>query len=224
MIELGGRIFPAPGITAGVDDVYLGPPAIPAVADSMLRGSDKNTNEGANPILSVSGSGNTRVVLDFGATAGPSVGQAWLLLDIAENPGNWGTLGKFVSVHPLDVPFPFEGNGKAYGLPAAQVVRGSGSGVTWNCQEDTNITNSAADCADGWAGGEFGAIIDSVLVTNVTTGTLAFDITDWYNGSPGAPLQFLVKKDNDGAPGRIDFVSREGGSAPRIQLCIQPCP
>lgn len=222
VIELGGRTYPAPGIAAGVDDVYLGPPAIPVVSDSMLRGGDRNTNEGANTILAVSGSGNTRVVLDFGATAGPPVGQVLLLLDIADNVGNWGVAGKYVSVHPLDLAFE-EGNGKAYGLPPSAQVRGSGSGVTWNCPVDDNITNSAIDCLDGWAGGEFGPIIDSVLVTNETTGTLVFDITTWYNSNLGEPLRFLVKKDNDGAPGRVDFFSREGGAPPRIQPCVQPC-
>lgn len=199
------------------------PAETPVQKDSMLRVGDKNTNEGASPILAVSGSGNTRVVLDFGSKVAFPVIAAVLYLDVVDNAGTWGAAGKFISVHPLNELFT-EGNGKAYGLPKADESRGSGAGVTWNCPTDTNIANSAANCDDGWPGGDFGAVIDSVLITDDTSGTIAFDVTSWYNSLPGAgKLLLLIKKDNDGAPGRIDFESKEGTNPaaipPRLRLC-----
>ncbi len=199
---------------------------LPVIGDSMLRGGDKNTNEGANPLLSIAGSGNTRIVLNFGVKPLNSF-TAELLLTVADNPGNWGA-GKFISVHELQEPF-VEGDGQAWELSPSQQVRGSGSGVTWNCPIDANIHNQAANCADGWAGGEFGAGIDSVLITNDTTGVVTLDVTAWYNTVPiGFPLRLLVKKDNDGAPGRVDFYSAEGApqpwQAPRLRINTStPC-
>jgi hypothetical protein len=190
-----------------------------AVADSMLRAGDANTNEGANPILSISGSGHTRIVLDFGLhLIFPSPIQSLVItLTLVANGGNWGPAGRYVSVHPLLADFD-EGNGKSWGLPPSGRTRGSDAGVTWNCPSDINIANPVADCADGWSGGEIGPVLDSVLITNATSGLITFDLTDWVNANLNVvlPMRFLIKKDNDGAPGRVDVASREGDTAPLL--------
>jgi hypothetical protein len=189
---------------------------VEVTADSMLRAGDRNTNEGANPVLSISGAGNTRVVLESSASATTAT-SATLYLDIVTNHGNWGPAGKWISVHPLAEGFA-EGNGAAWNLPPPG-QKSSIPGVTWNCPTDTNLGNQASDCVEIWSGGEFGAVIDSVLITNDTVGTIQFDLTTWVNANVGQPLRFLIKKDNDGAPGRIDMSSREGsGTAPKITV------
>ena len=145
---------------------------IPVVVDSMLRAGDRNTNEGANPVVSISGDGSTRIVLDFGPRfVATSASSVLLRLTVKENLGNWGS-GKFISVYPLVAPGSFpEGTGKSFGLPPSDVVRGTGSGVTWNCLDDFVIANSAANClGEPWSGGEIDAVIpnSSELITNET--------------------------------------------------------
>ncbi len=185
----------------------IGPFQLPVTQDSMLRAGDRNTNEGANQILSIAGTGNTRIVLEF-----TNVGvfcSTKLVLAVADNPGNWGPGGKWISVHPLLSEFD-EGNGQSWGLPRNQQAKGSGAGVTWSCPTDTNIANQTSNCAEEWAGGEIGPIIESVLVTNETTGPIIFDLSAYRLANIDATtFRFLIKKDNDGAPGRIDFHSKE---------------
>lgn len=191
---------------------------IAVTSDSMLRAGAKNTNEGANPVVSVSGDGGTRIVLDFGSKPSSPPGpvpSAVLRLTVRENLGNWGQ-GKYISVYPLMEAFT-EGNRSDWGLHPADRVRGTGAGVTWNCASDTNIANQGTNCADGWSGGELGQVIpnSSELITDTTAGTIELDVTSWFNALPtGSPMLLLVKKDNDGAPGRVDFYSWEGAPAP----------
>src|SRR5262245_17488432 len=64
-----------------VAPVSATPSEIVILADSTLRAGDRNTNEGINPLLFVTGSSGSRIVLDFGVkTTGGSVGAASLLL------------------------------------------------------------------------------------------------------------------------------------------------
>lgn len=195
---------------------------LPVTADSFLRLSPKNTNEGANEILSVRRSGSHRPVLQFDALAGKSLTglqQARLVLTVERNGRGWGP-GRPVDAHALLQSFA-EGNGML--ASSRPKTRGTGPGVTWNCATDTEIANKTTDCSPKWTGGDFVALAtDSVVHTNATTGTVTFDVTaDVIAGRAG----WLVKKQDESSIGKVEYFSREGAAAlanpslaPRIEL------
>ena len=93
--------------------------------------------------------------------------SATLVLIIAENSNNWGTTGRLVDVHRLFVDWP-EGNGRndvmVGGGPG---FRRSGQGVTWHCDNDTNIFNQDANCSLLWNSGSYApATAANVLHSN----------------------------------------------------------
>lgn len=191
--------------------------------DSFLRVSNGNTNEGANPLLRLSGSGPGRPIVSFDLShidlAG--VSSARLVFTVAENAGGWGSTGRSLDAYPLLSSFA-EGNGRQVGLPPAQATRGTGAGVTFNCATDANVANSKSDCASEWNGGAIGAKSSSVNHTNQTLGDVGFDVTADVIAGRSA---WLVRKTNEGLTGRVDYFSREGaaaggdpGLAPRLEL------
>src|SRR5262249_4838997 len=117
--------------------------------------------------------------------------------------------GGVVEVHPLLEDFT-EGNGKTLDVPFAQRTRGAGDGVTWACASDTNIANLRTDCSPSWKGGNFGAVTDSVVHTNSTTGEVSFDVTVDVVAGDSA---WLIKKAEENTPGRANYYSREGAAA-----------
>lgn len=103
--------------------------------------------------------------------------------------------GPTLDAHPLLTGFT-EGNGKAAGLPKAEMVRGSGPGVTWDCAVDANIANRKPDCSARWRGGDFGtATAAPVVHFNGLTGDVVWDVTaDVQAGTTG----WLIKKTHKG--------------------------
>jgi len=148
-----------------------------AAADSLLSPSSKNLNDGANSALVLD---THRVVVAFDLTGVSAAGlsRVTLRLTLAEPATNWGSKGRFVSVHRLALPFA-EGNGRWFGLSSSDRTRGNGLGVTWNCAIDGQIANTIEDCAALWNGGSTaaGPASASVLHTNGLTGAVEWDVT-----------------------------------------------
>ena len=209
---------------------------IPAVRDSMLLVSDRNTNEGANGELWIQEAGPRRIVLRFalavcanettrfctssadctsGAACNPidttGLLGAKLTMTIKSNDVNWPSTGAPVSAYRLGDDF-LEGNGKTFNIPADQTeTRGSGSGVTYNCGTDTNILNTAANCSPQWNAGEtsIGSPSTPVSFTTTTTGDVQWDVT--ADLTAGAN-RWIVKKQTESTNGRVSFYSKEGAA------------
>lgn len=181
-----------------------------ASKDAFIRSTRRNTNEGANEILSVRQSGLNRIVVGFDLTGVPAgVTSAHLVLTVKGHLGNWGATGRTVDAAPLLVDFD-EGNGKRFRAPAGQSTRGTGAGVTWKCASDANIANGLTDCAPTWDGGSFGLVSDSVTHKNSTTGEVSFDVTaDVVAGRTA----WLLKKTDERLFGHVEYYSREGAAA-----------
>jgi Tol biopolymer transport system component len=185
--------------------------SLTAVKDSFLRSGTKNTNEGANSRLRISSSGNNRTVVGFDVSGfdANNVTSARLILTIAENADNWGQNGdRTVDAHSLLESFA-EGNGMiAEVTPQSAKTRGTGSGVTWNCAIDDEISDHSADCVQLWNGGTFGpATAPSVLHVNGLTGQVEWDVT--IDAQAGTS-EWLIKKTLEDAGGKVIYYSREG--------------
>ncbi len=99
---------------------------------------------------------------------------------------------------------------------------GTGSGVTWNCAIDTDVSNNVADCLTQWNGGNVATITDTLLVEESMENTwIELDVTndvqqflDGTNENYGWLLS-LGDITNQGWPGNVlSFSSKEAGSNP----------
>ena len=183
------------------------------VKDSFLTQGSSNRNEGANHILRLQSSGNNRVLVGFDVSGVTLTGlqQATLVLTISDISSNWSTAGRPVRAHRLLETFT-EGNGWNVG----NNIRGTGAGVTWKCATDDDIDNSATDCAVAWDGGSFAASTSpAVIHANGTTGEVVFDVTQDIAalGAGATEALFLVKKENEGQSGQVEYFSKEAALA-----------
>ncbi len=187
-----------------------------ADADSMLSPGSKNLNEGAHPLLVVD-THRTVVGFSLAGLSAAGVSRVTLRLMLAEAASGWGPDGRHVSVHRLAVPFT-EGNGKWLDLTSGIRDRGNGPGVTWSCATDSEIGNSAANCATQWNGGSTaaGTASASVLHTVGQTGAVEWDVTaDVLQAlSEGAPsVQWLIRRAIESQTGHAAYHSVEGAAA-----------
>ena len=180
-----------------------------AVKDSFLTQGSKNRNEGINEILRLQSSGNNRALVAFdvsGLSLG-SVTSATLVVSIADTASNWGTTGRPIRAHRLLEVFA-EGNGWNVG----NNINGTGSGVTWNCAIDDDISDSNPDCATQWNGGNFATeTAPTFNVTSNLTGEVSFDVTQDVidAGVSATEIAWLIKKENEGQNGKIEFHTKE---------------
>ena len=189
--------------------------------DSFMRKGAKNTNEGDNTILMVQKAGNKRTLVSFDLSdyENQQVSSATLRLYVTYNGGNWGNHNdRMIEVHKLLSNWA-EGNGVNF-IPKNLDVddeptknKGSGSGVTWTCNIDSNISNKKSDCDPKWNGGNFvDAITDSEIITSTTSGWIEFNVTGDVNSAiTGYTDNFgwLIKKSNENNSGRMAFASGE---------------
>ena len=198
--------------------------------DSYLRQHSDDSNQGANPLLQIKSDETNRPVISFdessiaSAAAGKTLQSATLRLHINDMGNNWKTTGRTVEVHRLLSDW-VEGNGWSVG----NTIRGTGTGVTWNCAADTNITNTHSDCTTKWNGGNFVSTpTASVLVKNGMIGQwLEFDVTpDVSSFLTGTPNDgWIIKKANEGLNGTARFDSREAATnSPELVLVFGPPP
>ncbi|MFN8599344.1 MAG: hypothetical protein U0842_02670 [Candidatus Binatia bacterium] len=199
------------GCTSQPSQCYLlSPVSLPASQDSFLLLSNPNRNEGANDVLVVKRAGRGRVVVqfDYSQIQVQTLSSAKLVLTIDQNPGGWGASGRSLEVHALNTGF-VEGNGRSVRSTGVR-TRGTGQGVTWRCSTDDTIEDKTTNCGTTWGGGDIGPVIDSVLIEDVDTGEISFDVTEAVRVGVSA---FLVKKADEDTNGRVFFVSREGAAA-----------
>jgi hypothetical protein len=182
-----------------------------ASKDSFLREGIKESNEGANEVLRVMGTGptNNRALIAFDQSQietildGKSLESATLKIFVVSNDGKW-TDDQTVSIHELTAQWA-EGNG--VNAPFGSFV-GTQKGVNWNCSDGTECTN--------WNGGSYDQIpTDTVRITNQIDGMwIEFDVTKdieaFVDGSENNGW-ILMKSDED-ASGRINFAAREAQS------------
>lgn len=200
-------------LTVGAATVGAQTIAIPASGDTYLKSGSPNQNQGSEGVLRVQSSGHNRALVKFdpsaiaAAVGSGSLVSARLELSIASNPGNWGAEGRTVDAHRLTV---------AWTEP----------GATWNCPFDTNPANGSPDCAGQWSGGAFEEEpSDTVVHTSDLAGWIGFDVTADVGSllAGGDHHGWLVKKTEEGQPGRVDYTSREAGAttAPRLVLVVE---
>jgi hypothetical protein len=200
---------------------------IPVQKDSFLtQGSQKN-NEGANVILNIKSSDKHRPVIAFdtdtinSAVDGRPLQSAVLRLYITENGNNWGSDGNTIGVHRLLADW-HEGNGWNVG----NNIAGTGSGVTWGCAIDTDISNNLNDCSTQWDGGSFQSTATSnVLITNNLMNqwvefNVTSDVLGFLNGT-SANYGWIMKKTSESMNGDVKFPSRESGAnSPVLEITV----
>ncbi len=143
--------------------------------------------------------------------------SATVKLYIETNFNNWPGgyyPGAWVDIHKLTVPW-------------VEYLRlGYAHGATWNCAEDTDVSNAVPDCATQWNGGTYDStIISSVRHQNGTTGWISFDVTDDVRSivQGGSHYGWLVRKRNWTDSGSVDYTSIQGTSAyrPKLEVVVQ---
>lgn len=191
-----------------------------AAKDSFLRRRVENANEGKNPFLVVQSEINSVVGFDLSHVPSPGVTGAKLRLTVAQTIRHGGAEGFPVQLYLLRGSFT-EGNGVTWGNgPRQPEKRGSGSGATWQCAEDTAIETTKTDCDERWNGGEAAivSLTDSVLhPSDLTTGDIVewdvtADVQDALAHPEGAPeVVWLLKKER--GLGQVVYHSRESALA-----------
>jgi hypothetical protein len=209
-----------------------------AIADTTLRSDQKHTNEGANPRLRVGPESHVVVmfdrqnVMDAIASCGGAT-RVLLRLWIANTDNNWGqnddrTVGAW-PLRPLDGDF-VEGNGCQLGQPAANAVRASGAGATWQLAEDLDCANNAPDAPRSgkpWLGATAGSVElprtapfvvhvnqdeDTRIDFDVTTDVLTDQVYAWRLGLGDVGTGPLAAGEDPRHP-TVEYYSREGAAA-----------
>jgi hypothetical protein len=201
-------------VESGILQVPLRPDTIYPSKDSYLRKLLPNINEGENQNLFVTYLGSDRTLVAFDqaqiaeAVAGKTLQSATLNMYINYNFNDWGS-GRDIEARPLTVTWE-EGNG--YNENIIVPVKGTGSGVTWNCAVDTNINNNNRNCSSSWNGGKFGSVASKVKITNGKTGWISFDVTgnvkSFLDGTK-PNHGWIIKKTSESSLGLITFTSGE---------------
>jgi len=189
-----------------------------ASKDSFLREGIKDSNEGANEVLRIMGTGpiNNRALIAFDqgqietVLDGKSLESATLKIFVVGNDGKW-TDDQTISIHSLTAQW-IEGNG--INAPFGNFI-GTQKGVSWNCTDGTNCTN--------WDGGIYDLTpTNSVRITNEVDGLwIEFDVTGdievFADGSENNG--WIIMKSDEDSPGRINFAAREAQSnIPQLEL------
>lgn len=201
------------------------------IADSFIQHNEQNSNEGASPFLELSVEGKERALIQFNKSQiQAAVGNdpnytATLQLTIVSNNNKWST-GRQIDVDRMEQAWT-EGNG-SYNY---NNNRGTGSGVTWDCATDTNITNQSDNCSgstvwdmiDQGSWPFDGTPTATTIITNNQSGTISFNVTsDVQSFLSGANPNYgwIVKKDDETADGDIQFGSKESSYIPKLIITL----
>jgi hypothetical protein len=217
------QAFCARGILSGADCVLPTNPTIivPASKDTLVRQSNLTRNEGQSPWLRLKGGVGTatRLLLGFDLSGInlSDLKSAILEMTIAGSDQEWEDFGRTIDAHPLFADFA-EGNGIQVGADPSLMTGGTGSGATWKCPSDQNISNNTTECASVWDGGSapgtsfpLGAPTPPAVQTNVmVSGRLRWTVTADVKAGIS---RWVVKKTFEDKAGRVDFYSREGALA-----------
>jgi hypothetical protein len=184
-----------------------------ATADTYLRQSSANQNQGQDVLLHVQQSGHNRVLVQMDSAAivaavgSGSLASASLELFVTGSTG-WGTAGRTVDLHRMTASW-------------------TENGATWNCAVDSIPTNSQPNCTTQWDGGTFDdEASDSVLHLNTTSGFVQWNVTDdvqaFLAGTPN--YGWLAKLSDETLGGNVDYASWQGSTAaqrPRLVLVVE---
>ena len=209
-----------------------------AAGDTYLRSGAPDTNEGDSSFLRLRASGDNRALVRFdqsalqAAVGSQTLVSATLELDISENGNNWGSSGRTVSVYRLTADWA---EGEGFVDQGSPPDRGTGSGATWACAIDSDISDQGKDCS-GTTEWEMGQpsqaelhpwveqATSSVLITNGLSGTVSFDVTADVQAFLAGSVPndgWIVKKELEGPSGLVQFASRETGSGPRLVVTVE---
>ncbi len=207
------------------------PTVVNVKADSTLALDAPDRNEGANPTLHLrpnnDSGGNlmrTAVAFDLSTIDSANVATARLVLTVQQNLGGWGNYGRNVVARPLKAAdFP-EGNGQWLDAPENLKTAGSGTGVTWNCAVDNDISNAVKDCSDGTAADANPFTAAPFVHTNdLRSGDeITWDVSDDVkDGASGWLLN--VTQETQNISGEVAYVAKEGNPAlaPRLEITFK---
>lgn len=196
-----------------------------AVKDTYVRSGSANKNEGANDILGVQNSGKYRSLLNFNVNAlgvGSShIISAVLRVTITDNGNNWSS-GRTIDLHRVITSWA-EGNGDGS-------FRGTGSGSTWNCSSDSDISNSSKNCsgATEWDMDTPTSIFastptDTETIVNSQSGNVDFDVTNDVKAIlDGTTYEgWIIKRTTESQNGSVEFGSRESANPPVLIVTYQ---
>ncbi|HXV66069.1 MAG TPA: DNRLRE domain-containing protein [Nitrosopumilaceae archaeon] len=181
-----------------------------AEKDSFIREGAKNSNEGANSVLRIMGSGptNNRVLISFNQDdilthlSNKTLKYATLNLYIESNNHNWGD-GQFVNLHKFESDWK-EGN--QISTPVSNVLTSS-NGVTWSCPQNSS------ECSNSWNGGKFDSQpTDSIWISNTVEGYwIKFDVTLDILDLQSSENNFgwIIIKNDENSEGQINISSKE---------------
>jgi hypothetical protein len=133
------------------DQVPAAPPQLSTVADTTVYRDFPNLNDGLNPFLSLNGS-RQLVVIGFDAAEMEAFLEenefesARLVLSTADTAERGTDRTLRLRVSPLEYGSLVEGNGST----AEGGSLGSGSGATWECAEDADISDTEGSCVQYW--------------------------------------------------------------------------
>jgi len=210
--------FSIPKTTLQDYEISDGVATLFASKDSFLREGIKESNEGANEVLRIMGTGpiNNRALIAFDqgqietVLDGKSLESATLKIFVVSNDGKWSD-GQTISIHSLTTQW-IEGNG--INAPFGNFI-GTQKGVNWNCTDGTNCTN--------WDGGSYDLTpTNSVQITNEVDGLwIEFDVTGDIEAfvDDSENNGWIIMKSDEDSPGRINFAAREAQSnIPQLEL------
>ncbi|OGH31947.1 MAG: hypothetical protein A3I54_01685 [Candidatus Levybacteria bacterium RIFCSPLOWO2_02_FULL_41_11] len=201
--------------------------------DTYIKNGQDNRNEGGDVFMRVRSSGNNRALVSFeqteieNAVGSGTILEAKVVLTITDNGNNWGT-GRTVDIHRLTSGWT-EGNG-------TENDRGTGSGTTWNCATDSDISNQGKDCsgASEWEMGKpnqpelhpwIETPTDTITITSGLTGEIEYDVTSdvqaFLSGSE-SNFGWLIRKTEEEQNGRVEFGTKESSYTPQLVITYQP--
>ncbi len=184
-----------------------------AEKDSFIREAAQNSNEGANQVLRIMGTGptNNRALISFNQddiqnmSPDKILKSATLNLYIESNNHNWGD-GQLVNIHKFESDWQ-EGN--QVSTPISNLLIPS-NGVSWLCPTESD------ECSNSWNGGKFNQNpTDSIWISNQVDGYwVKFDVTtDILNSlSSGENFGWIIMKSDENSDGQINISSKEAQS------------
>lgn len=207
--------------------IALAVTTLTASQDSFIAGISPNSNNGAGTYLQLTRTGHERALVAFNQSQIQSaIGDdpnytASLVFTITYDDNNWGATGRQIDVDRLTQNW-VEGNGSF----VQNLNKGTGSGVTWNCAIDANISGVLPNCSGSTAWDMTNTAnwpfvstpTATATITNNKTGTVSFNVTADVQAFLSGTTNngWVVRKDDETKDGVIQFSSREGDNAPEL--------
>lgn len=181
---LGCRFRPglAPGRPYEPSDAEANTSFSPLI-DTFVDSANPNRNHGAEATLAVSNARNVVLVFPAAiAAAQDQVKEARLQLYTTLVDADVGADDAHLNVTRLGesaVDSLREGNGAMVLSEdkSTSTNQGSGSGITYNCPVDADISNDVADCSNEWQGGFTGDAGEHGMPATVPVGDIDLDVT-----------------------------------------------